>query len=469
LAVLPIRVLAALKIVAALACSVKTYTEARLVQRRLSAQNPIARNGQAWQGLYAALLAGEEISNVAAWLVIVTFRRAIDEQRTRMRERGERHGDPEHLSSFARGSVWERVQERDLAAELDDRVTLRQLFEGLRGRLDAREREAAVLCYLQGLSRSEAAARMGISEVRMRKLMEGRGAGRPGVARKVGMLVETVGAGAWCEEQGSLMRGLAYGVLDPTGDRYRLAVMHRSECSACRAYVVSLRGLAAALPPVLLPSGLGGAGLVLAGAGARGGLRAAGGVGASAGVGASGVGGAGAVAGGGWLLAGGPLGAKLAVGCLLAIGVGAGCVALEGAPDHARAPLRRHATTSGWGVRERLAEPGMPSRLIGAGPGGGSVASLRPGSAAVGEVAAGGAGREFGPEHAPSPGSRPLAASVVRGAPSARSASAALEAAAYPRPGAMVQAPAPASGAGQPSTASASAGASAAAHEFAPG
>ena len=68
-------------------------------------------------------------------------------------------------------------------------MRLRQLFEGLRGRLDAREREAAALCYLQGLSRSEAAARMGVSEARMRKLMEGRGPGRPGVAGKVGALV----------------------------------------------------------------------------------------------------------------------------------------------------------------------------------------------------------------------------------------------------------------------------------------
>ena len=124
---------------------------------------------------------------------------------------------------------------------------------GMRGRLNAREREAAALCYLQGLSRAEAAARMGVSEARMRKLMEGRGPGRPGVAGKVGALVETIRGGGWCEEQGSLMRALAYGILDPDGERYRLALAHRGECPACRAYVVSLRGLAAALPPVLLP------------------------------------------------------------------------------------------------------------------------------------------------------------------------------------------------------------------------
>ena len=91
---------------------------------------------------------------------------------------------------------------------------------------------------------------MGVSDKRMRKLMEGRGAGAPGVAGKVGALVATIGAGRWCEEQGSLMRGFAYGILDPAGERYALAELHHSECPACRAYVLLLRGLAAALPPI---------------------------------------------------------------------------------------------------------------------------------------------------------------------------------------------------------------------------
>ena len=36
------------------------------------------------------------------------------------------------------------------------------------------------------------------------------------------------------------MRGLALGVLDPRGERYRLAQAHRDRCPACRAYVRSL-------------------------------------------------------------------------------------------------------------------------------------------------------------------------------------------------------------------------------------
>src|SRR5450631_4073118 len=40
---------------------------------------------QAWQGLYTALLDGKEIENPAGWLVLVTFRRAIEDHRARVR------------------------------------------------------------------------------------------------------------------------------------------------------------------------------------------------------------------------------------------------------------------------------------------------------------------------------------------------------------------------------------------------
>ncbi len=244
----------------------------------------------AWQGLYTAVLQGQEIASPAGWLVLVTFRRAIEEHRARVRAHC---GDGPSLDGpSAPGRIAGPETEtpraaaaRDFADELADRARLRQLFEALRGRLDGREREAATLCYLQGLSRAEAAQRMGVSEARMRKLMEGRGPGRPGVAGKVGALVQTIRDGDWCEEQGSLMRALAYGILDPDGERYRLALMHRSQCSACRAYVVSLRGLAAALPPGFLPWGLGAAAMARAAEGAH-----AGGAAAAAGSGAGGSG-----------------------------------------------------------------------------------------------------------------------------------------------------------------------------------
>ncbi len=322
----------------------------RSVRRRLRSRGVHVDAGDleacyatAWQGLYATIASGEEVANPAGWLTVVTFRRAIDEHRSAARRTSD---EP------ARRTSDEQIRtEPDLAAELDDRARLRQLFEALRGRLSVRECEAAALCYLQGLTRAQAAQQMGISEARMTKLMEGRGAGSPGVAGKVGELLEAIRGGQWCEQQGSLMRGFAFGILDPRGERYRLARLHQRECPACRAYVLSLRGLAAVLPPLPLPWGLGfgrpptphtPSSPTHTTAGAKAGA----GTGAGA-ITASGAAGAGGAAGGGWLL-GGSVGAKLAVGCVLALSVG--CVALTVAPHHAgashRSPARRLASAS---------------------------------------------------------------------------------------------------------------------------
>ena len=116
----------------------------------LDASDLEACYAQAWQGLYAAVLGGERIANPGGWLSVVTTRRAIDEHRARMRARC--GGVGEAASGEARESaapVFSHARlecERDLAAELDDRARLRQLFEGLRGRLSSRERQAAALC-----------------------------------------------------------------------------------------------------------------------------------------------------------------------------------------------------------------------------------------------------------------------------------------------------------------------------------
>ncbi len=284
----------------------------------------------AWQGLYAALLEEEPIESPVAWLTLVAYRRAVEEHRSRSRLRGA--GEVDGVAD-AEADICEEV---DLAGELDGRIRLGNLLEGLSGRLDDRERQAATLCYLQGLSRAEAAVQMGISEGRMRKLMEGRGAGDPGVAGKVGELARVIDEGKWCDSQGSLMRALAYGILDRDGERYRVALSHHRRCPSCRAYVVSLRGIAVALPPALLP----GARLALA-------AIAGGGSGASGAAALSGAG------GGGLAFLGGPLGAKLAIGCLVAVGVGAGCVGLEvthplaRAPSHPRTARALRAGTAG--------------------------------------------------------------------------------------------------------------------------
>ena len=357
---------------------------------------------QAWHGLYTTTLEGRiEVANPEGWLALVTYRRAIDEHRSRLRAPGAYDADDARDFDHALG-----VPERDLAGELDDRARLRQLMEGLRGRLSPRERQAAALCYLQGFSRADAAARMGISQARMRKLMEGPRAGSPGVAGKVGELLDTIRAGSYCAEQSSLMRGFAFGILDPDGERYALAIAHQRGCPACRAHVLSLRGLASVLPPLPLPLVLG----VAAGAGAGAGAGATStGVGAGAGTGAGVAGagvGVGGAAGGGWLVAGGGLGAKLAVGCLVAVSVGAGCVALTVGPilpSHARTHRRHLGHVVGPHVA--IAYEALSSSPVGAQLTSGVSFSSRAGASRSASSAAGSslmpaakAGREFGPE-----------------------------------------------------------------------
>jgi DNA-directed RNA polymerase specialized sigma24 family protein len=306
---------------------------------------------QAWHGLYMTMLAGDtEIASTAGWLTLVTYRRALDEHRARTRACGTGTLDP-----CEDRRVGDAGSPHDPTDALDQRARLRQLLIGLRGRLGPRERQAAALCYLQGLSRADAAAQMGISQARMRKLMDGPRAGSPGVAAKVGGLLQAIRAGSFCAEQASLMRGLAFGILDPEGERYMLALAHSRECSACRTYVLALRGLAAVLPPLPLPLALGAGaaagvgGVSAAGGGAtaaRGGVTAAG-AGASASTGATAGGASGAAAGvgvtgGGWLVAGGGLGAKLAAGCLVAVTVGFGCALTIGPRAPAQAIRHGH-------------------------------------------------------------------------------------------------------------------------------
>lgn len=379
----------------------------RLVAGRLRAQGieldrseVEAAYGLAWQGLYAAVLDGEPIENPAAWLVLVTFRRAVEEHRGRRRS--------------VSGHLYEELDGRpqgpsgDLAEDLDARIRLEQLLEGL-SRLSERERAAATLCYLQGLSRADAAARLGISPGRMRKLMEGRGAGDPGVCAKIGALARTIEQGAWCESQGSLMRALAYGILDSDGERHRLAVGHHRRCPACRAYVVALRGVAASIPPVALPwpgAALGAlAGVVQRLRGVAGHLlgRAPGGPGGSGAAGVSG-------AGGGLALAGGPFGGKLAIGCLMAIGFGAGCIGLEARSRPA--PVRGHAQVLRSSPRGPSAH--LPASAAAAfAPSSAEAPAGVPTASAGGAPSASSAAREFGPE-------RLLAQAVLPPAPHLR-------------------------------------------------
>ncbi|HEX7609839.1 MAG TPA: hypothetical protein VF380_04120, partial [Solirubrobacteraceae bacterium] len=105
----------------------------------LDASDLDACYAQAWQGLYAAVLAGEQIANPPGWLVLVTWRRALEEHRA---GRHMARGRAQALAVSEGGSTAQRrAVGGDLADGLDDRMLLRQLFEALSARLSARERE----------------------------------------------------------------------------------------------------------------------------------------------------------------------------------------------------------------------------------------------------------------------------------------------------------------------------------------
>jgi len=354
---------------------------------RLNMADLEACYAQAWQGLYAALLEGEQVDNAGAWLVVATLRRALDES-----------------DSLTRHPVADVVEAQsvefdpDIDGALEARARLRHLFEGLRSRLSERERTVASLCYLQGLSRAEAAARMGISEARMRKLMDGASPSRPGVAGKVGELLATIAAEEWCEQQSSLMRALAFGMLDPDGDRYTLARAHCRECPACRAHVASLRGLAAVLPP--LPISLALAGGVGVAARATASIAGRG----------SGVPVSGSVSAG-WSGLGGSFALKFAIGGLIVFGGGYTVVdGLARGSSHRPLPASGLSIANGSLHAPFAARRQHPHRNTRA-----SMRRARPPRSAHRSGSAASATREFGPERASLAAPLPAASTTPAG------------------------------------------------------
>jgi DNA-directed RNA polymerase specialized sigma24 family protein len=189
---------------------------------------------QAWHGVHTKLAEGERVENVNGLLVTITQRRALDEFRAL---RAESRVDADALLGHG--------VDPDFASQVDDHTRLRQFIEGMRERLNGREREAAALCYVQDYSRPEAAQAMGIKPRRMEKIMDG-------VSKKVGAFVGDIERDEWCDARHSMIKAYALGLLDPEGERYALAQEHLESCPRCRRDVLRMRGIAALGPPPAL-------------------------------------------------------------------------------------------------------------------------------------------------------------------------------------------------------------------------
>ena len=181
---------------------------------------------QAWHGLYLRLAAGRGDREPRR---LPRPRRLLPRDRRDPALRSRRACDP-----AARRGARRRAGHRRACSTTTRKLT--HFMEGMRERLTERERKAATLCYIQGYTRPQTAEVLGVSPKRMEKLMDG-------VSQKIGVLVEDIRGGGWCESRSSLMKAYAFGVLDPDGERWELAVAHLRECPGCRRYVRGLRGI----------------------------------------------------------------------------------------------------------------------------------------------------------------------------------------------------------------------------------
>ena len=191
-----------------------------------------AAYNEAWHALYMELVAEASIGNRKGFLITVTYRCALREQRA-SRRMG--MADPANLDDFG--------VEPDIDARLDAELQVRQFVQGLRAQLADREVRAATLIYLYGLSRPEAARVIGIPPRRMEKLMDR-------ASRRINEVIDVVRPGELCRELDSPVRALAVGLLDEEGGRYAIARDHLEGCAACRRKVLVLRGLGAIAPPI---------------------------------------------------------------------------------------------------------------------------------------------------------------------------------------------------------------------------
>jgi DNA-directed RNA polymerase specialized sigma24 family protein len=186
----------------------------------------------AWHGVCEQIARGVRIASLNGMLIEVTWRRAVEAYRQMRR------------SEHADVDLELHVVEDDLDQRLDDQAKLQRLLGRVRGRLSPQERQVISLCWLQGYTRPEARALLGIKdEARMQKLMDR-------ASRKVGGIVAAIEArGCGGEEWSHMLRSYALGTIDEQQSDYRRASEHIENCASCRRYVVGLRRVAAIVPP----------------------------------------------------------------------------------------------------------------------------------------------------------------------------------------------------------------------------
>jgi DNA-directed RNA polymerase specialized sigma24 family protein len=212
----------------------------RAVKGRLASQNkwvPLpdleGAYNQAWHGVYETIAQGRQVENLTGLLIDITYKRSVDIYRQR---REALQGD-EALDGHA--------VDVDLAEQLDDQRKFERLIGRLVEQLSPKERNGVTLCVLHGYKRPEAARRLGIPEPAFQKIMDS-------ATQKIARVVGGIAArGCGDEEWSRALRSYALGLMDAEHRDYPRVREHIEGCATCRRYVQGLRGLAAALPPVV--------------------------------------------------------------------------------------------------------------------------------------------------------------------------------------------------------------------------
>jgi len=180
---------------------------------------------EAWGALHSKLAKGDDVHNPEGFLVLVTRRRAIDEAR---RMTGIRCDDMTKVDDLG--------EEHDFAAKMDNKTRLRYYAEGMRKVLTEHEYQAVKLCLFDGLTRPEAAHRLGETPDRMERIMDA-------AQCKLRPVIAAIRDGEWCDKHLSTLRAFALGVLDEHGALYRWAILHLDHCAACRRFVNERRNI----------------------------------------------------------------------------------------------------------------------------------------------------------------------------------------------------------------------------------
>lgn len=180
----------------------------------------------AWATLCERLSNGASIEQPGGYLVEVAYRRGIDEAR---QTRPGKRAVPDVIEQIG--------VDTDLPATLDDEAWIRSFQEAIDEVLSDRERGLIALCLFDGFTRPQAAELLGESHKRVERIMDGAWV-------KLRPLLRLIENDEWCARYSPRLPAVALRILDEQGERYRATHAHLARCTACRAELRRLQGVA---------------------------------------------------------------------------------------------------------------------------------------------------------------------------------------------------------------------------------